>query len=162
MIHNFLSTEEADAMLQELLQEAPTFKRDKFQMFDRAVESPHTTRLYVDSWDEAEDQKTQYMYNGGLVSDIGKTPPEMLKISTRVREAVNNEIKRRIRDFQPNGEKLKFQSPDEWTPNASFVNCYSGMHFFADFENPEVEMCADRTFCSRQAVTSPLVGIRII
>ena len=69
------------------------------------------------------------MYNGGLVGDIGKTPPEMLSVSARVRKAVNQEITRRIRDFQPNGEKLKFQSPDEWQPNASFVNCYSGKIF---------------------------------
>ena len=106
-------------MLQELLHEVPTFTRDKFQMFDRAVESPHTTRFYVDTWDEAEEQKTEYMYNGGLVGDIGKTPPQMLKVSTRVRKAVNEEVKRRMRDFHPNGEKLKFQSPDEWKPNAS-------------------------------------------
>lgn len=48
-------------MLQELLLELPTFTRDKFQMFEREVESPHTTRLYKDSWDEVEEQKTQYM-----------------------------------------------------------------------------------------------------
>ncbi|KAI7645522.1 hypothetical protein KC322_g19513, partial [Hortaea werneckii] len=36
------------------------------------------------------------------------------------------EIERRIQDFYPDGEKLKFQSPDLWQPNASFVNCYDG------------------------------------
>lgn len=96
-------------------------------MFEREVESPHTTRLYCDTWDEAEEQKTQYMYNGDFVGGIGKTPVEMLKVSARVRKAVNAEVKRRICDFQPNSEKLKFQSSDEWKPNASFVNCYSGM-----------------------------------
>lgn len=126
LIHNFLPTEQADAMTQELLREVSSFKRDKFQMFDRAVESPHTSRLYVDSWDDMEQHKTQYMYNGGYVSDVGKTPAEMLKVSASVQEAVNKEISRRREQFQPKGEKLKFQSPDEWKPNASFVNCYDG------------------------------------
>ena len=126
IVHNFLPANVADAMLQELLQEEPTFRRDKFQMFEREVSSPHTTRLYVDSWDEAEEQRTKFMYNGGYVNDIGKTPPEMLKVSERVRKAVNEEIVRRTKDFQPGGKKLKFQSPDEWQPNASFVNCYAG------------------------------------
>ena len=126
LILNFLPPEQADAMVHELLTEVSSFKRDKFQMFDRAVESPHTSRLYVDSWDDVEQHKTQYMYNGGYVSDVGKTPTEMLKVSALVQQAVNQEISRRKKDFQCNGEKLKFQFPDEWRPNASFVNCYDG------------------------------------
>lgn len=142
IVHNFLAADEADGMLKELIQEVSTFRRDKFQMsvteasrkpqvsllikhrFDRAVESPHTSRLYVDSWDELEDQKTGYMYNGGYLNDIGKTPTEMLNVSARVRRTVNEEIQRRTNKFQPGGRKLKFQSPEEWRPNASFVNCY--------------------------------------
>lgn len=50
----------------------------------------------------------------------------MLKASKPVQEAVNREIQRRIKDFYPEGKKLKFQSPDEWVPNTSFVNCYDG------------------------------------
>ena len=126
IIHNFLPTEDADMLIRELLDESSTFKRDKFQMFDRAVESPHTFRFYVDSWDEAEKQKTEYFYNGGRVSDVGKTPPELLRVSSIVQEKVNEEVARRIQDYYPNGKKLKFQSPDEWKPNVSFINCYDG------------------------------------
>ena len=50
----------------------------------------------------------------------------MLKASTQVRDAVNQEIQRRIRDFYPEGKKLKYQSPDPWIPNTAFVNCYDG------------------------------------
>jgi hypothetical protein len=42
IIHNFLPSEEAEELLRELLAEAPTFKRQKFKLFDRVVESPHT------------------------------------------------------------------------------------------------------------------------
>lgn len=50
----------------------------------------------------------------------------MLKTSTKVEEAVNREIQRRIRDFYPNGQKLKYQSPEAWKANTAFVNCYNG------------------------------------
>jgi hypothetical protein len=50
----------------------------------------------------------------------------MLKSSTRVRDAVNAEVARRIREKYLGGKKLAFQSPEEWQPNCSFVNCYDG------------------------------------
>lgn len=126
IIHNFLRPESADALLKELLQEAPSFRKETFQLFDKAVESPHTMRFYVDSFDDAETQKTEYIYNGSYVPDVAQTTPEMLHSSALVREAVNKDIDRRVKDFYPDGKKLKFQSPDEWKPNASFVNCYDG------------------------------------
>lgn len=59
IIHNFLPSADAEAVLRELMSEVTTFRRDKFQMFEREVESPHTSRFYVDSLDEQEQQKTQ-------------------------------------------------------------------------------------------------------
>lgn len=67
IIYNFLPPEEADALLQELVDESPTYKTNRFQLFDRVVSSPHTFCLYVDSWGEAEMQKTQYVYDGKKV-----------------------------------------------------------------------------------------------
>ncbi|KAI6806090.1 hypothetical protein KC332_g13751 [Hortaea werneckii] len=126
IVHNFLTSPEADALLRELLGEVPDFRKETFQLFDRTVESPHTMKFYVDSSDEAAAQRTEYVYNGSYISDVTQTRPEMLKISSKVQNAVNREIERRIQDFYPEGEKLKFQSPDLWQPNASFVNCYDG------------------------------------
>jgi hypothetical protein len=42
IIHNFLPSEQADELLRALLAESPTFRRQKFKLFDRVVESPHT------------------------------------------------------------------------------------------------------------------------
>jgi hypothetical protein len=42
IIHNFLPPEQADELLRALLAESPTFRRQKFKLFDRVVESPHT------------------------------------------------------------------------------------------------------------------------
>lgn len=43
-----------------------------------------------------------------------------------MQEAVNKEIQTRIKTRYPNREKLRYQCPDEWKPNAAFVNCYNG------------------------------------
>lgn len=126
IIHNFLPALEADVLLRELLEEAPAFQKETFQLFDRTVESPHTMCFYVDSLAEAEEQQTEYVYNGSYIADVHQTLPEMLKVSQKVKHTVNLEIQRRIRDIYPDGKKLKYQSPHEWTPNASFVNCYDG------------------------------------
>jgi hypothetical protein len=67
IIHNFLPVEEANALLEELLEEAPTFERMTFKLFDNVVQSPHTACFYVESYEELMRQKTEYIYNGGLI-----------------------------------------------------------------------------------------------
>lgn len=126
IIHNFLPNDLADALLKELMVESSTFLRDKFKLFDRVVESPHTFKFYVDSWSEAERQRTEYIYDGKKVNDVAQTTPMMLKASGIVKETVNKEVERRIRERYPDGKKLRFQSPKPWLPNTSFVNCYDG------------------------------------
>lgn len=68
IIHNFLPAEEANALLQELLSEAPTFERMTFKLFDNVVQSPHTACFYVESFEEMQRQKTDYIYNGALLT----------------------------------------------------------------------------------------------
>lgn len=67
IIHNFLPAQEADGLLRELLEEAPTFQRQTFKMFDNVVQSPHSACFYVDSLEEREKQKTEYLYNGSYL-----------------------------------------------------------------------------------------------
>ena len=50
----------------------------------------------------------------------------MRKVSGPVQNAVNDEVARRIQRHYPGGNKLKYQSPKPWVPNAAFVNCYKG------------------------------------
>ncbi|KAK6439773.1 hypothetical protein LTR95_004014 [Oleoguttula sp. CCFEE 5521] len=126
IIHNFLPAAQADALLTELLQDVQYFRRDEFQMFERTVTSPHTMGFYVDTMLEVQEQKDYYSYNGTYFNDVRQTKPEMLSVSRIVSAAVNKEIERRTRDFNPGGGKLKFQSTEEWRPNTSFVNCYDG------------------------------------
>ncbi|KAF7895777.1 uncharacterized protein EAF01_009739 [Botrytis porri] len=126
IIHNFLPVEEANSLLEELLNEAPTFERMTFKLFDNVVTSPHTACFYVESLEEQRAQKTEYIYNGDLLTDVRQLTPQMRKVSPKVQDAVNSEVAARIRTHYPNGQKLKYQSSDIWKPNAAFVNCYNG------------------------------------
>ena len=67
IIHNFLPPEEANDLLEELLEEAVTFERMSFKLFDNVVQSPHTACFYVEGIEEQRRQKTEYIYNGGVV-----------------------------------------------------------------------------------------------
>ncbi|TGO50797.1 hypothetical protein BOTNAR_0379g00090 [Botryotinia narcissicola] len=126
IIHNFLPAEEANTLLEELLKEAPTFERMSFKLFDNVVISPHTACFYVESLEEQRAQKTEYLYNGALLTDVRQLTPQMRKVSPKVQNAVNSEVATRIRTQYPNGQKLMYQSSDTWKPNAAFVNCYNG------------------------------------
>lgn len=125
IIHNFLPAHTADALLEELLAETPTFSREHFQLFEREVTSPHTFAFYVNSEADARRQKTEYVYNGTYMSDIRPSLPVMRTVGAIVKTAVNAEIRKRIAAHYPGGRKLQFQSPQEWDPNTSFVNCYA-------------------------------------
>ncbi|KZL86609.1 grf zinc finger [Colletotrichum incanum] len=127
VIHNFLPPEDANDLLRELMTEAESFEKNvTFKLFDNVVASPHTSSFYVESYDEIQTQKTDYLYNGAKLSDVRRITPQLVKVKPRVSEAVNQEILTRIRTHYPGGKKLRFQSPKPWAPNSAFVNCYDG------------------------------------
>lgn len=68
ILHSFLPAREAENLLKELLEEAPTFQRQTFKLFDNVVQSPHSACFYVDSLEERERQKTEYLYNGSYLN----------------------------------------------------------------------------------------------
>lgn len=68
IVHNFLTPQEANELLAELLDEAPTFERMTFKLFDNVVSSPHTACFYVKDREEQVRQKTEYIYNGDLLT----------------------------------------------------------------------------------------------
>ena len=68
IIHNFLPTKEAEDLLKELLEEAPTFERQTFKLFDNVVQSPHSACFFVSSLEEQKRQQTEYLYNGSYLT----------------------------------------------------------------------------------------------
>lgn len=67
IIHNFLPSKQADALLLQLLDEASTYQSLEFKLFDKVVWSPHTSCFYVHSLAEVEEQRTEYIYDGRQV-----------------------------------------------------------------------------------------------
>ena len=74
IIHNFLPSKQANALLSQLLDEATTYQSIEFKLFDRVVTSPHTFCFYVNSLAEVEEQKTEYIYDGRRVEASLPTP----------------------------------------------------------------------------------------
>ena len=126
VIHNFLPPELANGLLRELLEEAKSYEKITFKLFDNVVSSPHTSSFYVASADEQQRQKYEYLYNGARLTDVRQLTPQLDRVKPLVQAAVNREIQERIATHYPGGKKLRFQSPDPWVPNAAFVNCYNG------------------------------------
>lgn len=67
IIHNFLPAELADKLLEELLDEAKSFEQITFKMFENIVASPHTSCLFLESYEKIQEQKHDYYYNGGML-----------------------------------------------------------------------------------------------
>ncbi|KAI2469388.1 hypothetical protein F4781DRAFT_422029 [Annulohypoxylon bovei var. microspora] len=126
IIHNFLPPDEANDLLKELLNESDSFGKITFKLFDNVVQSPHTSGFYVGTEAEINTQKHDYFYNGAKLEDVRHITPQLLRVRPKVQEAVNQEIQTRIRTRYPGGRKLKYQSPESWSPNCAFVNCYDG------------------------------------
>lgn len=68
MIHNFLPAHDADNLLLELMQEAESFEKMTFKLFDNVVSSPHTSSFFVESNDALHSQKNEYIYNGSKLT----------------------------------------------------------------------------------------------
>ena len=54
--------------MKELLNEAESFEKITFKLFDNVVSSPHTSGFFVESYDEIQRQKTDYHYNGARLT----------------------------------------------------------------------------------------------
>ncbi|OJD25059.1 hypothetical protein ACJ73_03574 [Blastomyces percursus] len=144
IIHNFLPAEEANNLLRELLEESKTFQRQTFQLFENTVQSPHSVGFYVASAEELHQQRHEYSYNGTYRTDVRQLTPELRRVSTRVQQAVNDEIHKRIASHYPGGKKLKYQSSRTWVPNAAFVNCYDGPSESVGYHSDELTYLGPR------------------
>lgn len=68
VLQNFLSPEFANDLLREMLEEAKTFEKITFKLFDNVVASPHTSAFFVDNLEEVNRQKREYIYNGSSLT----------------------------------------------------------------------------------------------
>lgn len=68
IVHNFLPKALANDLLNELLDEAQSFEKITFKLFDNVVASPHTSSFFVESYDDIQEQKTDFHYNGARLT----------------------------------------------------------------------------------------------
>ncbi|EFW99022.1 cue domain containing protein [Grosmannia clavigera kw1407] len=129
LLHNFLPADTANALLHEMLAEAPSFATPRFQLFEQVVTSPHTMGFFVDDGLDVTSvptSTTPYLYNGSRIDNVRPSTPQLAAVRPIVQAAVNTAVRQRIAARYPGGCKLRHQHPGPWCPNAAFVNCYSG------------------------------------
>lgn len=68
IVHDFLPSDVANALLSELLQESASFEKTTFKLFENVVSSPHTSSFFVESYDDIVSQKTDFHYNGARLT----------------------------------------------------------------------------------------------
>ncbi len=107
----------ADDSLRHLLKESETFGSNKFVLFDRACESPHSTCLFS-SRQELFSGKKVLSYNGLQVKDIRAYNDDLSIMETIVEDIVNKEINER--------GYLKYQYKGPWNGEVAVVNTYNG------------------------------------
>jgi alkylated DNA repair dioxygenase AlkB len=147
LIPNFLAPAEANALLEELLEESKTFERYTFQLFQNTVQSPHTSAFFVANLDDHRRRRSgnnEYVYNGKFRSDVRPLTPCMRAVSEKVQRAVNEEVRKRIRTHYPGGRKLRYQSPRDWVPNVAVVNCYNGPSESVGYHSDELTYLGPR------------------
>jgi hypothetical protein len=128
IIHNFLPTEDANALLEELLKESPTFERITFKLFENVVQSPHTACFYVESQDEMQIQKTDYIYNGALLtvslsnSWLKPYSVSLFSASHAILSMLYSDFSRMSENSRPKCEKSPLSSKKQSTPKLPNVS----------------------------------------
>ncbi|KAI9001676.1 hypothetical protein BC832DRAFT_522033, partial [Gaertneriomyces semiglobifer] len=128
---NVLPPALADSLLERMLVEADTWTSRRFLLFDRMVDSPHTTCFYEDvdrtlpGRDEAPGDATglSFYYGGKRVADVRPMFSDFTKARDIIEERVNERMA--IRDAQTGG-RHELELSGRWMPNIAAANCYQG------------------------------------
>ncbi|KIJ60668.1 hypothetical protein HYDPIDRAFT_177359 [Hydnomerulius pinastri MD-312] len=114
------------------------WKRNKWWLFDRVVESPHRTSFFVrktngvdddESWQEA----AQYWYNGRATDPPEVFPKLMEEACEYVEKIVNDEMRKR--------ERLPLEwtgQGQSWHANVAASNCYEGAQESVGFHSDQL------------------------
>ena len=125
-----LPPELACELFYTMLDASKEWKRNKWWLFDRVVESPHLTSFFArrtngldddESWQEA----AQYWYNGRATTAPATFPEPMERACQIVERVVNEELGKRKR-FPLEWGDSSDGSPPVWRANVAASNCYQG------------------------------------
>ncbi|KAJ3055884.1 hypothetical protein HK097_008881 [Rhizophlyctis rosea] len=126
LILNALPGELADMLLQRMLLEAEDWKSRRFVLFDREVESPHTSCFYREPVESAKGYilpDDDIYYGGRTVEGVRIMPSGAVKARDHVERLVNERLQER--DAKAGG-RHPVEIQGWWKPNIVFGNCYRG------------------------------------
>ncbi|KAF8201617.1 hypothetical protein BJ912DRAFT_843410 [Pholiota molesta] len=151
------------------------WKRNKWWLFDRVVESPHLTSFFARktdglSDDESWQEAAQYWYNGRKTDPPAVFPPEMEEACKIVEEIVNQEIKRRAQRYKL--EWGRSENDSLWRANVAASNCYQGGKESVGFHSDQLtylgpyptiaslSLGTRRNFSLREVIPTEQIGVR--
>ncbi|KAK9446509.1 uncharacterized protein V1518DRAFT_362035, partial [Limtongia smithiae] len=114
---SFLPRDLADALLDELLADAPSWRPNSFRLFDRAVVSPHTSCFYASPSARSVFADTFYD-SGSAIADVRTFGPALVRAQGIIEKIVNGELAAR--------ERMQWQYPGRWTADVALCNRYAG------------------------------------
>ncbi|KAG9032468.1 hypothetical protein FRB95_001443 [Tulasnella sp. JGI-2019a] len=98
-----------------------SWKRSKWFLVDRLVESPHLTSFYVRDKESTEwNESAKYWYNGIEPASRMSFPPELEEACSFVEKVVNEELKKRKRFG------MEWGGESGWKANVAAANRYKG------------------------------------
>ncbi|ANB11521.1 hypothetical protein AWJ20_4338 [Sugiyamaella lignohabitans] len=113
---NVLPKKLANDLLAYLVEESKNWGRGKFYLFDRLVESPHSSSMY--SCNKSLLEKKNSTYQGRVVKSIKPFNNLLTEVGERVISIVNEQIERR--------GHTALQYKGKWTSDVVVTNCYDG------------------------------------
>ncbi|KAF8797888.1 hypothetical protein BYT27DRAFT_7178068 [Phlegmacium glaucopus] len=126
-----LPPELACRLFYTMMDASKEWKRNKWWIADKVVESPHLTSFYVRKTDgldknEAWQETAQYWYNGRLTDPPPKFPSEMEEACEIVERIVNQEMRKRKRFKLEWSSSATGDADSLWRANVAASNRYQG------------------------------------
>lgn len=159
---NVLDKPLANALLCELMEDSQDWKSSKFYLFDREVQSPHTSAAYADDETLLETQASTYQ--GRLVDKILPFSKEMADARDAVQNVVNGEIRKRTTRSLP-----------KWISHFAICNHYKSKDESVGYHSDQLThlgpkptiaglslgSCREFRFRHRHEKNSPVYSIRL-
>ncbi|THV07912.1 hypothetical protein K435DRAFT_772253 [Dendrothele bispora CBS 962.96] len=122
----------ASDLFYTMLARSKTWKRNKWWLFERVVESPHRTSFFARktdgvSADESWQEAAQFWYNGRPTDPPEVFPPEMENACSIIERVVSEQLRTRQRFGLEWGGGFGAGNEDLlWRANVAASNCYEG------------------------------------
>ncbi|KIY67841.1 hypothetical protein CYLTODRAFT_396417 [Cylindrobasidium torrendii FP15055 ss-10] len=133
----------ACTLFHTLVAASAEWKRNKWWLFDRVVESPHRTTFFArkndgvggsDDWQEA----AQFWYNGRATGPPEVFPAEMEDACTYIEAVVNDQLRQRQRFPLEWAGTDGDASEYVWRANVAAANCYEGAKDSVGFHSDQM------------------------